>query len=204
MDRGRRGELADAAGACLTNAEQADHVGAVGVEAQAAVGQRAGVGGEEGLARLVLGLAVGAPDMGAFVANGAHQLAAAVLEDRDAEVCAQREIEAAQVVLIVAVHRKATQLHDAGAVLELVGDIVAELVESGEPDVFTGDLRPLHAAQALHGRVQFVDLLERQVAYPAGGTLDLVAGPHGRAGQGRAGAHGGDLSSPEHGPRKGS
>src|SRR6185437_2191241 len=48
VNRRRAGERADAALHRLAHAQQPDHVGAVGVEAQAAVGQRAGVGGEEG------------------------------------------------------------------------------------------------------------------------------------------------------------
>src|SRR5699024_7573846 len=110
-------------------AEQAYDVGAVGVEAQAAVGQRARVGGEERAARLVLGLAVGPADMRALVADGAHQLARAVLEDRSAEMRAQSEVELAQLVLAVAVDREAAQFHDARAVLQLVTDVVEQFVE---------------------------------------------------------------------------
>ncbi len=95
VDRGRGGERADAALLRLAHAQQADHVGAVGVEAQPAVGQGAGVGGKERSALLVFGLAVGAADVGAFVADGAHQLAAAVLEDRRAEMRAEAPVHRA-------------------------------------------------------------------------------------------------------------
>ena len=189
----------------LAHAEQADHVGAVGMETQAAVGQGAGIGGEEGRALLVLGLAVGAADMGALVADQAHQLAAAVLEDRRADMGADGEVEAAQVVLAVAVDREAAQLHDAAAVFELVGNVVPQLAERRQPDVFGRDLRPFHAAQALHGGVELLDGVGGQVADPAGGVLDVLALPDGGPGQRRAmasGAHGANLSSPTRPSRK--
>src|SRR5262249_4806034 len=116
-------ERADAAGARLADAEQADHVGAIGVEAQAAIGQRTRIGRQERSALLVLGLAIGAADMRALVTDRAHQFAAAVLEDRRAEGRAEAKVDAAQVVLVVLVDGKATQLRDAAAVLQLLGNI---------------------------------------------------------------------------------
>ncbi len=43
--------------------------------------------------------------MGALVADGAHQLAAAVLEHRRADMGADGEVEAAQVLFVVAIDR---------------------------------------------------------------------------------------------------
>ena len=95
--------------------------------------------------------------MGALVADGAHQLAAAVLEDRRADVRADGEVEAAQVFFVVAVDRKAAQLDDAAAVLELVGDVVEQLIERRQVEILARDLRPFHAAQALQRGVELVD-----------------------------------------------
>ncbi len=115
--------------------------------------------------------------MSAFVADGAHQLAGPVLEHRGADMRADGEVEPAQVFLVVAVDRQAAQLDDAGAVLEFVGDVVEQIAERGEVEVRAGDFRPVHGAQALQGRVEFVDALGRQVANPARRILDLLAMP---------------------------
>jgi hypothetical protein len=167
MDGRRGGELADAAGARLANAQKADHVSAVGMESQPAIGQRAGIGGEEGRTLLVLGLAVGAADMGALVADRAHQLAAAILEDRRPDMRADREVEAAQVIFRIAIDRNAAQLDDAATVLEFVGDVVEQFVERGQVEVFPCDLLPRHAAETLESRVEFIDAIGSQFANPA-------------------------------------
>ncbi len=137
--------------------------------------------------------------MGALVADGAHQLAAAVLEHRRADMRADGEVEAAQVLLVVAVDREAAQLDDAAAVLELVGDVVEQFVERGQVEVLARDLRPVHAAQALQRRVEFVDAIGRQVANPARRILDVLAMPGGGTGEGvRLLA---DYTIADHGPR---
>ena len=118
-----------AAGARLSHAEQAYHVRSVGVEAQRPVGQSAGVGGKEGRTLLVLGFAIGATDMRTLIADGAHHLAAAVLEHWRAKMRAEAEVHAAQVVLVVLVDREAAQFHDAAAVLQLIGDVGEQAVE---------------------------------------------------------------------------
>ena len=95
--------------------------------------------------------------MGALVADGAHQLAAAVLEHRRAEMRAEAEIDPAQIVLAVLVDREAAQLHDAAAVLQLVGDVVEQAAEAGSGKssrVISRQSRRLFTAQR---RIELVD-----------------------------------------------
>jgi hypothetical protein len=155
------------------------------------------VGGEEGGALLVLGLAahrnltIRAADMGALVADGAHQLAAAVLEHRRAEMRAQAEVDPAQVVLVVAIHREAAQLHDADAVLQLVGDVGQQAVKAIDREVRALDLRPVEAL-LLHMGERGIEVghgRRGHVADPALGVLDFGAGPHVGTGKGRTVGH---------------
>ncbi len=122
--------------------------------------------------------------MGALVADEAHQLAGAVLEDRRADMRADGEVEPAQILFAVAIDRKAAQFDDAAAILEFVGDIVPQFAQARQPDICGRDFRPLHAAQSLERGIEFLADLGRQFADPTLGVLDVLAVPGGGTGEG--------------------
>src|SRR6185369_12041298 len=103
------------AGIGLLDAEQAHDISAVGMEAQRAVGEGAGIGGEEGLplARRRRHLTVALPRLAAFVADLAHELAAAILEDGRAEMAADGEPDPAELLRRIALDRQSPQLDHA-------------------------------------------------------------------------------------------
>ena len=115
VDRRRAGELADAAGARLAHAQQPDHVGAVGVEAQRAVGQGAGIGGEEGAPLLVLvpGRRYGRLAPSSRIARISSPLR---FWKTGVPICVPTpNSDPAQIVLVVFVDREAAQLDHAAS-----------------------------------------------------------------------------------------
>src|SRR5206468_11688840 len=117
-------ELADPARLGLARAQEPDDVAAIGVEAEPAARERARVGGEDDprRARRRRDLAVALAHVPPLVPDLAHELAAAVLEHRLAEMAPEAEPDLAELLRRVARDGQTAQGDHPAAVLQLPGD----------------------------------------------------------------------------------
>src|SRR5581483_10817257 len=154
----RAAEPAHPAAPRLPDAEEADDVAPIGVEAKRPARQRAGVRREDrraALARARRELPVAVTDRAALVADLAHELAAAVLVNRVAEMGAQAEPQRPELVRRVPRDREAAQGHDPAALLALAGDVRQERWHRPEREALRGERVP--------GELPGLDVPERGV-----------------------------------------
>src|SRR6266850_1506947 len=170
-------DSAQAARAGLAHAEQADHVAAVGMEAQgpARARLRARGAAEAGVHGSLLHLAV-AP---VLVPHLADQLPLRVLIAGRSEMSAETPVEALELTLGVAIDGNAPQEDETAAILELTEDPRQVPRIGGKREVVPAEVWPGEAAllQSVDGGIQLGDGARREGPDPVRRLLHLAPEP---------------------------
>ena len=173
----RADDPAQAARAGLAHAEQADHVAAVGMEAQgpARARLRARGAAELGVHGHLLHLAVEP----VLVPHLADQLPLHVLVAGRSEMRAETPVEALELTLRVAIDGNTPQEDEPAALLELMEDARQVPRKGGEREVAPAEVWPGEAAllQSVDGGVQLGDGAGRERTDPLRRSLHLAAKP---------------------------